>query len=119
VTWEAEIVDERENELIAWRSIEGSDVRNSGTVRFKRAPGARGTEIQVHLDYQPPAGTLGRGVAWLFGEAPEQQIREDLRRFKQLMETGEIPLSDGPGLWRPARPSSTPEEARKFSGVKI
>ena len=118
VEWEAETLQDRENEWIAWRSVEGSQVENSGSVRFARAPGARGTEIRVQLLYVPPAGAIGRGIAWLFGEEPAQQIREDLHRFKQLMETGEIPLSDGFGLWRPARPAATAEEVRTLAGVQ-
>ena len=54
----------------------------------------------MQLQYSPPAGSVGRGIAWLFGEEPDQQIHDDLHRFKQLMETGEIPLSDGPSLLR-------------------
>jgi uncharacterized membrane protein len=104
VTWEAEITDERENEFIAWRSIEGSQVMHQGSVSFQRAPGARGTEVRASLEYAPPAGSLGRGVAWLFGEEPSQQIRDDLRRFKQLLETGEVPASNAPGMWTAARP---------------
>jgi uncharacterized membrane protein len=104
VEWEAEVVQDRENEWIAWRSIEGSGIENSGSVRFSPAPGGRGTEVRVQLQYRPPAGSVGRAVARMFGEEPEQQITEDLRRFKQLLETGEIPVSDGPGLWRAARP---------------
>ena len=118
VTWEAEITEERPHELLAWRSLEGSDVYNSGSVYFRPAPGARGTEIRVRLEYQPPAGAVGRGVAWLFGEEPEQQIHEDLHRFKQLVETGEIPLSDGPGLWRPAQPAADPSEITTRAGVQ-
>ena len=118
VEWEAEIVQEREHEWIAWRSLENSTVENSGSVRFSRAPGARGTELRVQLQYSPPAGALGRGVAWLFGEEPNQQVAEDLHRFKQLMETGEIPISDGPGLWRAAQPPSSPEQLRDFAGVQ-
>ena len=118
VEWDAEIVQERENEWIAWRSIEGSQIDNSGSVRFQRAPGARGTEVRVQLQYSPPAGALGRGVAWLFGEEPAQQIKEDLRRFKQLMETGEVPLSDGPGLWRPAQPPKSADEIKAIAGVQ-
>jgi uncharacterized membrane protein len=87
-------------------------------VTFEHAPGARGTEVRAVLYYSPPAGAVGRGIARLFGEEPEQQIREDLRRFKQLMETGEIPLSDGPGLWRPAQPAARPEEIRTLAGVE-
>jgi len=118
VEWEAETIRDDENEWIAWRSLEGSDVQNSGSVRFTRAPGARGTEVRVQLQYIPPGGALGRRVAWLFGEEPDQQIHEDLHRFKQLMETGEIPLSEGPGLWRAAQPPADPEQIRKLAGVR-
>jgi len=117
VEWEADIIDDREGERIAWRSLEGSDVEHEGSVRFARAPGARGTEVHVRLVYSPPGGAIGRGVAWLFGEEPRQQIREDLRRFKQIVETGEIPLSDGPGLWRAAQPARRPDEIRSLAGV--
>jgi uncharacterized membrane protein len=117
VQWEAEIVEDREDEWIAWRSLPGSTVDNSGSVRFSPAPGARGTEVRVQLQYNPPAGTLGRGIAWLFGEEPDQQIHDDLHRFKQLMETGEIPLSDGPSLWRAAQPGD-PEKIRSLAGVR-
>ena len=95
VSWEAEIVEERERELISWRSIGGSRVDNSGAVRFVDAPGGRGTEIHVEMQYDPPAGGLGAVVAKLFGEEPEQQVKDDLRRLKQLLETGEIVVSDG------------------------
>lgn len=94
VEWDAEIVEERPNELIAWRSLAGADLQHAGTVRFQPAPGKRGTEVQVQLDYQPPVGALGTAVAWLFGEAPGQQVAADLRRFKQIMETGEVVLSE-------------------------
>jgi uncharacterized membrane protein len=116
VEWEAEIVQDVPDEWIAWRSIQGT-VPNSGSVRFQRAPGARGTEVRVQLQYRPPAGRLGRGIAWLFGESPEQQIHEDLHRFKQLMETGEIAISDGFGLRRAARPAADPHETRQLAGV--
>ena len=118
VEWEAEMLEPRENEWIAWRSLEGSDVQNSGSVRFQRAPGARGTEVRVQLQYNPPAGVLGKGIAWLFGEEPSQQIHEDLHRAKQLLETGEIPLSEGPGLWRPAQPASDPRVIKELAGVR-
>lgn len=117
VEWEAEIVQEVPDEWIAWRSVKGSDVDNSGSVRFTRAPGARGTELRVQMQYSPPAGALGRGVAWLFGKDPEQQIREDLHRVKQLIETGEIPISEGPGLWRAAQPPADPEQIKVLAGV--
>jgi uncharacterized membrane protein len=118
VEWDAETIRDDENEWIAWRSLEGSDVQNSGSVRFVPAPGARGTEVRVQLQYTPPAGALGRGIAWLFGEEPDQQVHEDLHRFKQLMETGEIPLSEGPGLWRAAQPPANPEQIRNIAGVR-
>jgi len=73
--------------------------------------------VRVQLEYDPPAGSLGRAVAWMFGEEPDQQIHEDLHRFKQLMETGEIPLSDGPGMWRPAQPPSNPQKIKSLAGV--
>jgi uncharacterized membrane protein len=110
VEWEAEIVEDRPGELIAWRSLQGADVPNSGVVRFARAPGDRGTEIVVELQYQPPAGALGAAIAKLFGEEPNEQIKGDLRRFKQVIETGEVVHSDA-SIYRgphPARPSERP-----------
>jgi uncharacterized membrane protein len=106
VEWDAEVVEDRPNELIAWRSLENADVPNSGSVRFTPAPGGRGTEIRVELQYAPPGGALGAAIAKLFGEEPQQQVKGDLRRFKQVMEAGEVVHSDasihrGP---HPARP---------------
>jgi uncharacterized membrane protein len=95
VEWEAEIEEEKENERIAWRAVEGSDIRNSGSVVFRDAPGKRGTELEITLEYEPPMGELGRLLAKMFGEEPEQQMREDLRRAKQLLEAGEIPTTQG------------------------
>jgi len=118
VEWEAETLQDSEDEWIAWRSIEGSRVENSGSVRFSPAPGARGTEVRVQLQYSPPGGTFARTIAKLFGEEPEQQIHEDLHRFKQLMETGEIPISDGPSLWRAAQPHKNPDKLRNLAGVQ-
>ena len=94
-TWQAEIVEDRENELISWRSLPGSQIENQGSVRFQAAPQGRGSEMRVELVYRPPAGRLGAAFATLFGEEPEQQIREDMRRFKELMEAGEIATTDG------------------------
>jgi uncharacterized membrane protein len=90
VSWTAELINDIAPELISWRSVEDSDVVTAGSVRFKSAPGDHGTEVRVKLQYDPPAGKVGATVAWLFGEDPETQIEEDLRRFKQLIETGEI-----------------------------
>ena len=95
IGWDAEITDERENDYIVWRSLEGGAVEHRGSVQFRPAPYAGGTEVIVSLDYRPPAGKLGAAFARLFGTNPEQQVREDLRRFKQLMETGEIPTTEG------------------------
>ncbi|GAA1322274.1 SRPBCC family protein [Pseudonocardia xinjiangensis] len=95
VTWEAEITAHTAEELIAWRSVEGSAVATTGRVRFQPAPGDRGTEVHVAIEYRPPAGRLGSTVAKMFGESPDQQIHDDLRRFKQVLETGEVVLSDG------------------------
>ena len=95
VAWDAEVVDERPNELIAWRSLPGADVPNAGRVRFRAAPRGRGTEVEVVLEYDPPGGILGVGVAKLLGEEPDQQVAGDLRRFKNIMEAGEVPTTEG------------------------
>ena len=95
VEWDAEIINDEPNALIAWRSLENANVDNAGSVRFVPGPEGRGTEVRVVLDYIPPAGRLGKWVAKLFGEEPSHQIHEDLRRFKRLMETGEVPTTDG------------------------
>jgi uncharacterized membrane protein len=98
--WDAEITEERDNELIAWRSLEGSRLPNQGHVRFHHAPGGRGTEVHITLEYQPPLGKLGATAAKLFGQELNRQIEEDLRRFKSLMETGEMPTTNGqPSVW--------------------
>jgi uncharacterized membrane protein len=95
VEWDAEVYNERENEFIAWRTLEGADVASAGSVHFEAAPGGRGTVVRVVLRYDPPGGRLGAFVARLFGENPDQQIADDLRRFKQLMETGEVSTVEG------------------------
>lgn len=95
VSWESEITDDRPDESIAWRSLDGADVANSGIVRFDRAPGGRGTQVTVDLHYRPPGGMLGAVAAKMSGENPEHQIQEDLRRLKRLMEAGEIPTTAG------------------------
>jgi uncharacterized membrane protein len=95
VEWDAEIINEKEGELIAWRSLPGADVESAGSVQFQDARGGRGTVLKVELQYNPPAGVVGAVVARLFGEEPTQQIGEDLRRFKALIEAGEIPVAEG------------------------
>jgi hypothetical protein len=115
VDWEATIVADVPGEVITWRSLENSDVDNAGAVRFERAPGNRGTIVKVNIQYNPPAGVIGAAVAKLFGEEPGQQLNDDLRRFKQVLEVGEVVVSDatllGTGYFaqRPARPASVDE----------
>ena len=94
VEWEAEMTEDVPNETIAWRSVEGSDVHHEGRVRFLRAPRDLGTEIHVEMRYDPPGGVIGKTIAKLFIEEPGQQVAGDLRRFKQMMEVGEVVLSD-------------------------
>ena len=91
VEWDAEIINEVENKLLAWRSLPGSDVVTAGSVNFEAVRGGRSTRSACNLQYAPPAGKAGALVASLFGREPSQTIREDLRRFKQLLEAGEIP----------------------------
>ncbi len=93
VEWDAEIVNDVPDSIIAWKTVGHPDVSNAGAVNFSDAPGGRGTIVRVTLDYEPPAGRIGAVIARLFGEEPDRQVREDLRKFKQLMETGEITTS--------------------------
>ena len=86
--WDAEIINEKENELISWRSLEGSEVSTSGSVHFIAGPGGDTTQLTVVLKYNPPAGKVGAAIAGLLGEAPERQIDQDLRTFKWVMEFG-------------------------------
>jgi uncharacterized membrane protein len=95
VEWDAEITADHTNELIAWRSLPGSDVENAGTVRFEPRPGGRGTIVRVELEYRPPGGIAGAAFAAVFNASPQQQLDDDLRRLKQVLETGEVLRSDG------------------------
>ena len=88
--WDAEITTDRKNEMIGWRSLDGADLDNAGYVRFERATGGRGTVVRVALQYNPPAGKFGAALSTILGEKPSSQIEEALRKFKQLMEAGEI-----------------------------
>jgi uncharacterized membrane protein len=92
--WDAEITDDRPNEVIAWRALEHADVDNSGSVHFQPAPGGRGTEVTVELRYAPPGGKASAALAKLFRKEPGQEVHDDLRAFKQVMETGEVLRSD-------------------------
>jgi uncharacterized membrane protein len=91
--WDARVINEVENKVIGWQSLEGSMISTAGSVQFDET--ARGTRVRVHLQYHPPGGKLGAAVAWLSGEEPTIQVREDLRRFKALLEAGEIPTVEG------------------------
>jgi uncharacterized membrane protein len=111
VEWDAEMIEDSP-QRIAWRSLEGADVRHSGAVEFRPAPGGRGTELRVRLQYEPPAGRVGKWIARAFGEEPQQQISEDLRRFKMLIETGEIARSAGSSsVFQPGQPAREPVAA--------
>jgi uncharacterized membrane protein len=103
--WDAEIINEIPNELIGWRSVEGSQVDNAGSIHFKPAAGDRGTDVKVILRYDPPGGLLGAMTARIFGEDPAHQVKEDLRALKMLLETGEIATTDG-------QPNGVPSRAR-------
>lgn len=95
VEWEAELIQDEPNRLIAWRSCDGADVDNRGSVRFETATGGRGTIVKVEIDYRPPAGVLGATAARIFGQAPEKQVKVDLLRFKQMLETGVVATTEG------------------------
>jgi uncharacterized membrane protein len=113
VEWDAEMTEERENELISWRSLPGSEIENSGTVRFKDAPGGRGTEVHVMMKYNPPGGSASAAFAKLFGEEPNQQVREDLGRFKEVIETGETATVTGQPSGRQEQTEKEREEIRR------
>ncbi|HET9526034.1 MAG TPA: SRPBCC family protein [Pyrinomonadaceae bacterium] len=122
VAWEAAIVADDPGRVITWRSLENSDVDNAGAVRFERAAGGRGTIVKVNIQYDPPAGVVGATVAKLFGEEPNQQLDDDMRRFKQVMELGEVVVSEGTlfgtGYFaqRPAQPPA-PEELQRADSL--
>jgi uncharacterized membrane protein len=107
IEFDAEIVEEVPGERLHWRTIGEPDVRHGGQVEFYPATGGRGTVATIHLAYEAPAGEAAATLAKLFGEEPEIQVREDLRRFKRLIETGEIPTTEG-------QPSGRDEEAREI-----
>lgn len=103
VEWDAEITDDRPGALLSWKSLPGSQIHNSGTVRFEEYVGGRGTLLVVNLVYDAPGGPMGAALARVLGEEPKVQIRDDLRRFKQLIETGEIPTTRGQPAGRRSR----------------
>jgi uncharacterized membrane protein len=95
VEWDARIINDVPNQMLAWESLPDSQIKNAGSIHFHPAPPGRGTEVTVQLSYVPPAGALGKMVATFFGEEPNLQIADDLIRFQALAETGEIPTTKG------------------------
>ena len=111
VEWDSQITQDIPNQLIRWTSIDGANVDSTGTVRFRTAPGNRGTIVSLEVEYKPKAGPLGAKIGKLFAAIPKTQMQNDLRRFKQLMEIGEVVKSDAtavPGM-HPAQPPSMTE----------
>ena len=102
IAWDAEIIVDERPVLLSWQSLPGADVASAGSIRLRSR--ASGTELRVLMQYNPPAGKFGAAVAWLAGQSPESQLREELRRLKQLLETGEVPTAEGQpsGTRRPA-----------------
>lgn len=100
VAWDAEITEDQPNKKIAWKSVGEPDIENEGSVEFHKAPGDRGTLVTAEVRYNPPGGKLGATLAWLLGEEPEIQVTEDLRHFKEVMETGEIATVEGQSTGR-------------------
>ncbi|WP_165187915.1 SRPBCC family protein [Caulobacter soli] len=96
VEWDSILTEEVENDTLAWESAEGADIKNAGRIEFRDAPPGRGTEVTATIVYEPPGGDLGKLIAKLFQKEPKIQARRELRRFKQLMETGEISTTKSP-----------------------
>ncbi len=114
IEWDAEIINEIPNELVAWRSLPGASVMNAGTVRFEHATAGRGTKVSVALQYDPPAGQVGVIVAKLFGKDPAHEVEMELHRLKNILEAGEIPTSEG----QPAGRTDAQAEQAKKTAVK-
>jgi uncharacterized membrane protein len=119
VEWDAETTDDVPGEFISWRSLDDAEVPNSGTVSFLPAPGGRATEVRVTMTYEVPAGVLGKAAARYFGEEPSQQLDDDLRRFKQVFEVGEVIRSDGAPRGKQARQEFPQHPARPLSDEEL
>jgi uncharacterized membrane protein len=107
--WDSEITDDRPGERIAWRSLPGAQIDTVGVVSFEPVPGGRGTQVTVEMEYTPPGGAMTAQLLKFIGQSPDQQLQEDLRRFKQLMETGEIIVARN----QPAGAAQSPGEGRR------
>lgn len=110
--WDSLIINDEPERLIAWRTADGADIAHAGTVRFENAPGDEGTEVTVQVEYVPPGGKLGQLLGKLTGAEPGQQIGDTLRRFKALMECGEIPTTQGQPVGEPQK-SKNEKKARQ------
>lgn len=128
VEWDAETTEDSSPTKISWRSLPGADVPNEGSVWFVEAPADQGTEVHVVMSYDVPGGAIGAAIARFFGEEPHQQLDDDLRRLKQVLETGEVVRSDGaPGgkqarnefPQRPAQPMSAAERAELTLDLRL
>jgi len=93
--WDTEVFRDVPNHLIAWKTLPGAEVVHAGTIRFDPASGNRGVVVTLEVNYEPPSGAVGMALAKLIGKDPDHSVREDLRRFKQLMETGELATVEG------------------------
>ncbi|WP_233157927.1 SRPBCC family protein [Actinokineospora bangkokensis] len=119
VEWDAEITGETADERIEWRSTGDAAVPNQGAVRFVPAPDGVSTEVHVALAYEIPGGAVGKAVAKYFGEEPHQQLDDDLRRLKQVLETGEVARSDGAPWGKRARQEFPQRPAQPLSDAEL
>ncbi len=100
IEWDAEITEDRPNERLAWRTVNGAAVRHAGAVHFSAAPGGRGTLVRVTMHYSPVGGRMSRALARVLGHDPDSKVKEDLRHLRQMLETGEIPTTRGQPVGR-------------------
>ncbi|MDX6204447.1 MAG: hypothetical protein QOE76_1807 [Frankiales bacterium] len=119
VEWDAEITEDVPGRVLAWRSVEGADVANAGMVHFSPAPRDQGTEIRVTISYDLPGGKFGEALARWAGEDPHQQLDDDLRRFKQVMETGEVVRSEGAPWGKRSRQEFPQHPAQPLSDEEL
>ncbi|HKO97805.1 MAG TPA: SRPBCC family protein [Pyrinomonadaceae bacterium] len=119
IEWDAEIYNEKEGELIAWRSLSGSDVANAGSVHFTPAPDGRGTYLKVTLNYNPPGGKAAALFAKLFGQEPGQLVEHNLKRLKQFLETGEISTTEGQASGRASEQKETRKQDKLASKTPL
>ena len=123
VEWDADIVEEEQNSRLVWRSVPGATIDNSGEVRFVDAPGNRGTEVHATIKYRAPEGIVGEAVLKLLNPTLKQMVKEDIRRFKRLMEAGEIPTLAGQSSGREKEGESVyrkqPTQQKEHEGVVL